>query len=355
MNKENSPKSLTRKELYDLVWTKPIMEIAKDYGLSDRGLGKFCTKHNIPVPPRGHWRKVECGQKISKPKLSSMKNNDEDIILEPRKSDNINSLPEDLKLQIKNEKLPENKIIVETPVKNWHPLIKEWNRLDKLNKSKVDTKARRILNTLVLALEDRGFIIEQDDKYNRMIKVGTDEDKLTIYLDRYKRIFKRELTPEDGWKWKWRSEGQGYTFDEEQTNFLAIYIKDSRYYDNTKRFTETEDTPIEEMLNKVIAYIRRKLWSEKKKRLEREEWHRQYEIRRLAEEEKRELIRIENEKREKLIIDSKKWREAEDIRAYVLATQKAFKDGGLDKSLIELNEWSKWALNYANQIDPIIE
>lgn len=75
----------------------------------------------------------------------------------------------------------------------------------------------------------------------------------------------------------------------------------------------------------------------------------------IAEEKRRELIRIENEKREKLIEDSKKWRKAEDIRAYVLATKKTFKEGNLDKNLAELNEWSEWALNYANQIDPIIE
>ncbi len=69
MTKESSPKFLTRKELYDLVWTKPIMEIAKDYGFSDRVRGNGGAKQNMPVPPRGHWRKVECGQRISTPRL----------------------------------------------------------------------------------------------------------------------------------------------------------------------------------------------------------------------------------------------------------------------------------------------
>ena len=34
-------KSLTRKELYELIWKKPVMQIAKEYGLSDRGLVKY--------------------------------------------------------------------------------------------------------------------------------------------------------------------------------------------------------------------------------------------------------------------------------------------------------------------------
>ena len=55
---------LTRKQLYELVWQKPISQIAKEYGLSDRGLGKLCERNNIPVPSRGYWARVKAGQKI---------------------------------------------------------------------------------------------------------------------------------------------------------------------------------------------------------------------------------------------------------------------------------------------------
>lgn len=44
-------KTLTRKELYKLAWKKPIMHIAKEFGFSDRGLGKLCAKYEIPIPP----------------------------------------------------------------------------------------------------------------------------------------------------------------------------------------------------------------------------------------------------------------------------------------------------------------
>lgn len=56
-------KTLTRKQLYELAWKKPIMRIAKEFGFSDRGLGKLCTKYEIPIPPRGYWMRLKAGQK----------------------------------------------------------------------------------------------------------------------------------------------------------------------------------------------------------------------------------------------------------------------------------------------------
>jgi hypothetical protein len=46
-------KEYTRQELYDLVWTTPLVKLAKRYGLSDVGLRKICVKHDIPTPPPG--------------------------------------------------------------------------------------------------------------------------------------------------------------------------------------------------------------------------------------------------------------------------------------------------------------
>jgi len=60
-------KVLTRKELYDLVWSKPMSTLAQEYGLSDRGLAKLCERSNIPGPPRGYWAKKEAGQKVKQP------------------------------------------------------------------------------------------------------------------------------------------------------------------------------------------------------------------------------------------------------------------------------------------------
>jgi hypothetical protein len=46
---------VTREELYDLVWSAPIVTASRRYGLSDNGLRKICKKLRVPTPPRGYW------------------------------------------------------------------------------------------------------------------------------------------------------------------------------------------------------------------------------------------------------------------------------------------------------------
>lgn len=53
---------MKRSELFTLVWSEPVVKIARRLGISDRGLAKICTRHNIPLPPRGYWARVKSGQ-----------------------------------------------------------------------------------------------------------------------------------------------------------------------------------------------------------------------------------------------------------------------------------------------------
>jgi hypothetical protein len=54
--------SLTRRELYDLVWTTPMEHLAKKFGLSVPGMAKLCRPHCVPVPPRGYWAELQHGK-----------------------------------------------------------------------------------------------------------------------------------------------------------------------------------------------------------------------------------------------------------------------------------------------------
>ena len=52
------PVVVTREELYQQVWSEPIVHVAGRLGLSGRGVAKLCARHTIPVPPRGWWAAV---------------------------------------------------------------------------------------------------------------------------------------------------------------------------------------------------------------------------------------------------------------------------------------------------------
>lgn len=61
---------LAREDLYRLVWTAPVTEIAARLGVSDKGLAKACRRAQIPVPGRGYWAKVEAGQPLGRDALA---------------------------------------------------------------------------------------------------------------------------------------------------------------------------------------------------------------------------------------------------------------------------------------------
>jgi hypothetical protein len=73
--------TLTRKELYERVWTEPVDTLAKEYGLSNVGLGKACRRHDIPVPPRGYWARKAAGQNFRRPRLPAASDRRESVTL----------------------------------------------------------------------------------------------------------------------------------------------------------------------------------------------------------------------------------------------------------------------------------
>jgi hypothetical protein len=61
---------LTREELYNVAWAKPMTEVAQDFQISDRAMAKMCARKQVPVPPRGYWAKKNAGQSVPKLPLS---------------------------------------------------------------------------------------------------------------------------------------------------------------------------------------------------------------------------------------------------------------------------------------------
>lgn len=60
---------ISREELFRRVWETPMVKLAKQFDISDVGLAKVCRAHNIPLPQRGHWAKLEHGKASPTPML----------------------------------------------------------------------------------------------------------------------------------------------------------------------------------------------------------------------------------------------------------------------------------------------
>ncbi|MEY3235804.1 MAG: hypothetical protein RL230_3075 [Pseudomonadota bacterium] len=59
----------TREEFYELVWSKPMTHLAKEFTISDVALHRICKKHDIPNPPLGWWAKKAAGKSVTQTPL----------------------------------------------------------------------------------------------------------------------------------------------------------------------------------------------------------------------------------------------------------------------------------------------
>lgn len=104
---------LTRKELYDLVWSEPMTTVCKRFGISDNGLRKHCKSMNIPTPPMGYWAKYQNQKKVEKIPLPREYNGNKQFV--DLKEVDPNDVVVDLDPPVNKQRDLENKLVSENP------------------------------------------------------------------------------------------------------------------------------------------------------------------------------------------------------------------------------------------------
>jgi hypothetical protein len=132
---EDERLTLSREDLYELAWSKPISDLAKDFGISDVGLAKRCRRLGVPIPGRGYWARIDAGQKPYRPKLPHREpqRRDQDALavttVEAREEERPRT-PEDihdgawLAERLEFEQRPENAVVVDQPPSRWDPVVR---------------------------------------------------------------------------------------------------------------------------------------------------------------------------------------------------------------------------------------
>jgi replicative superfamily II helicase len=62
---------LSRKELYDLVWSAPMSSILKKYEISPSELRKILKEMRITLSEMGYWQKIQYGKPFEIKELSN--------------------------------------------------------------------------------------------------------------------------------------------------------------------------------------------------------------------------------------------------------------------------------------------
>lgn len=53
---------VTRADLYELVWSQPMSQLAKSYGVAAVKIARACDDYHIVRPPAGYWQKLAHGK-----------------------------------------------------------------------------------------------------------------------------------------------------------------------------------------------------------------------------------------------------------------------------------------------------
>ena len=79
---------LTRKEVYDLVWSNTLSKLSHEYALSTEGIKKLCKEFEIPIPENGYWSKFKYNKKVRIKKLNNSFKGEDKISLPIREVGN---------------------------------------------------------------------------------------------------------------------------------------------------------------------------------------------------------------------------------------------------------------------------
>lgn len=382
---------LTRDELYEQVWSKPVSHLAKDYGISDVGLSKICRKHNIPTPPLGYWSKVKAGKKVRKKPLPALTaGNQPKIVIEPGRArtagDEKRSIPDEFQGQLDEATARTSSFVAETEPASPHPLTK-WARksfkkptksysgilipsdrrcLDIQVTEQTIERAILFLDNLLRLVEECGYKITVNEAGGAVLDILGEKMALRVK----ERIKREEIAKPIDPKLHTKSmlsyvdpdSVYRYTIKEynyRPTGELCLIVKSPEFYMSDRRWCDKVNLAIEDQLSKIVPGLVKVAARSNMKRKEQEEWKRERE---LEEAQRKEQYRLRLEKQrlaeeeqlrvEALHVDAERWQKSILLREYVDAKrQKAIaKTGVIDD---ELHQWLRWAENQADRLDPL--
>ncbi len=334
MLKKQETKKILRKELYDLVWSKPIMDIAKEFGISDRGLGKVCERYDIPKPPRGYWQRISAGERITIPKLKAKDNiYQETVYIQVNTKETAS---EDINDKV-NKQL-EKPIILPQKINKLHPLVKQTEK-----SVCVELRYRRnlILNTLFKKLEESEYKVEIKGE---CFKITFETERIYLKISEHYKELKRPLTEQEAKKKAFVF--QKWFYEYEATGKLKLtlheYEPDSYSASIYKSFMDKKDVLIEASINDIYTNILQMLLIKREKTIKEE-------IERNIREERTKQERIRKKKIEVLLTETQDFVLAKSIRDYIKSKEKAFSEGEVE--MIDFEEWKQFGLNYAKELD----
>lgn len=364
-------RSITREELYEMVWSRPMTHVASEFGISGNGLAKVCRKMDVPYPPRGHWAKYAAGKAPPAKALPSRKEPGLETTVITATPVSLGEQSAMTEAQKDRDAALERIGEIDVPdrLMRPHPIIAGWidERKRKREEARLqrdpwrrdlykvgdftdaDRRRHRILNSLFRILEGEGGKIVQRDR--RELLFEKDGESVEFQLrDKLKQVRRPLNDREKQWA---SSSDRGWRQELEPTGKLIFEFKTYLRGSLRREWLETDARPMEALLSEITATFLAAIPMLIDARQEREE----------SERRRREAEHRRHEEEQRRKLEEARWRRfielAQSARETELAQESLARLRASEPDLCEaaggetVRQWVKWAEERIAEKDPL--
>ena len=368
---------ITRKALYDQVWSQPMCHVSKKYGISDVGLAKICRKHKIPCPPRGYWAKKTAGQTPEQIPLPKSSDAEKIVIREASSTPAPSSLSPDLQQRVAEEISRPMVIELRDHLRSPHSLVSIANQQAQTIRRGTDglivipdgfplelrvskdllRRSLLIMDALLRAFEARGDIVGHGPHVMLL------DVPVYFSLSESFETHREEAKPTD-FSGPYRFNFDRYHTTRTPSGKLTFHIRDHaeyRFLHCRQNWRDSPKQPIEQRLESIVTGLLEFAAAVKQEERERQqaEEARQQAARRREDEAnaraaRRATFQAEKKRFEELVETSLRWRKSQTLREYIAAARQAHLDrhGDIEPDS-EMARWLEWAMRHADWLDPL--
>jgi len=389
--------TLSRRDLYELAWSKPIVELAKDFGLSDVALAKRCRKLGIPIPGRGYWARVAAGQTPRQPPLKNREEKWPDqstLTFDPpreppeqqegRPAGTVEEIALREQISVLQPLSGPDHHPASPPVKRTALLLKRpwrsgltWNRGEKTGpvvridaSGLVIDRALRLADTFLVGASMLGWTFQTPPEpdssksryrhehmpqpsgptYGHLLVQG---EALAFRIDERRRQVDHVLTEDEKERKRRNQFVYPPRYDFIPTGELRLHLMHPGWNHSVRTWKDSAKRRLEDQINSILLGFLDDAQATKESRAEQ----RRAEI----ESRRREQLRLEQSRRRetnaKLIrqleMQAGAWMRARLLRSYLRALKRTMWGEKLETIVDEKHvDFLSWAMHYVDQLDP---
>lgn len=349
-----------------------MIHVAREFGVSGRGLAKTCERLKVPCPPRGYWAKKSAGKKVvqlrlqppppgtpSKAKISSTPAVAPPSPLAPE----VESLVEAARAAVVA-------VVVSERLTRPHPIIAGWladrerRRMEARRESEpsrrrafdpgeftpAEKRQHRILDALFKALEAQGGKVRLGDR--SQLTAEFSGEKIEFDIRKKQKQVRRPLTAEE--------KRQPYNRDKEwmrqleTTDLLIFHIRTYLPGGLKSEWRKSEEKPIKSLLPEIAASFVAAGPLLVRQRKEREEAERQRHIAEMKRYEENRLRQCDDNRWRMFGRLAAQARDVELARAFLMALKAKQIDAAEMIGDKTVGDWIAWAEGRLEAADPLL-